>query len=120
MAYEAYHSEEHFRQQRRILDNGDPRALICFCIDVSGSMNSYWIQEGGLRKTLGLGTRDGEKTSFFNLSDIKPGYKYYKKIDKLNETLLMLLLELKNDRDLRSKVAISIVTYSEYARVKYI
>ncbi len=55
-----------------------------------------------------------------NLSDIKPGYKYYKKIDKLNETLLMLLLELKNDRDLRSKVAISIVTYSEYARVKYI
>ena len=54
------------------------------------------------------------------MSDIKPGYKYYKKIDKLNETLLMLLLELKNDRDLRSKVAISIVTYSEYARVKYI
>lgn len=119
MANEAYYSEEHFRQQRRILDNGDPRALICFCVDVSGSMSSYWIQEGGLRKTLGSGARDGESTSFFNLSDIRPGYKYYKKIDKLNETLSMLLRELKNDKELRNKVAVSIVTYSEYARVKY-
>lgn len=119
MANEAYFSKEHFRQQRRILDIGDPRALICFCVDISSSMKTYWIQEGGLSRTVGDGRDDGQNTSYFHLEDIRPGYKYYQRIQKLNETLSALLTDLKNDRELRNKVAVSIVTYSEYAQVKY-
>jgi uncharacterized protein YegL len=119
MASVAYYSSEYFQQQRRLLLNGDPRALICFCVDVSRSMDEYWIQPGGLSKHTGSGYDDGHNVSFFNLSDIRPGYAYYKKIDRLNEVLRSLLTEFKHDPELRSKVAVSIVTYSQYARVKY-
>ena len=49
MANEAYYTSEHYNQQRRLLINGDPRALICFCVDVSQSMDEWWIEKGGLR-----------------------------------------------------------------------
>lgn len=119
MANEAYYSREYFRQQRRLLVNGDPRALICFCVDVSQSMEEWWIEEGGLRRNTGSGFSDGHDVNYFNLSDIRPGYAAYKKIDQLNTTLTALLKELKDDRELCQQVAISIVTYSRFAKVKY-
>ena len=118
MANEAYYTSEHFSQQRRLLINGDPRALICFCVDVSQSMDEWWIQEGGLRRNTGSGFSDGHSVNYFNLKDILPGYAHYKKMDKLNETLCSLLSELKNDRELCRQVAISIITYSRFANVK--
>lgn len=57
--------------------------------------------------------------TLFNLEDIRPGYAHYKKIDKLNETLCSLLNELKFDRELCRQVAVSIVTYSRFASVRY-
>ena len=45
MANEAYYSSEHYSQQRRLLINGDPRALVCFCVDVSQSVDSRgWLK----------------------------------------------------------------------------
>ena len=119
MANEAYYSKEHFSQQRRLLIHGDPRALICFCVDVSQSMDEWWIEEGGLKRNTGSGFADGHNVNFFNLNDIRRGYAHYRKMDKLNETLCNLLNELKHDRDLRSQVAVSIVTYSRFANVRY-
>ena len=87
MANEAYYTSEHYSQQRRLLINGDPRALICFCVDVSQSMDEWGIQEGGLRRNTGAGFSDGHNVNYINLDDIRPGYAHYKKIDKLNETL---------------------------------
>lgn len=119
MANEAYYSSEHYSQQRRLLINGDPRALVCFCVDVSQSMDEWWIQEGGLRRNTGSGFSDGHNVNYFNLEDILPGYAHYKKIDKLNETLCSLLNELKFDRELCRQVAVSIVAYSRFASVRY-
>ena len=119
MANEAYYSREYFKQQRRLLVNGDPRALICFCVDVSQSMEEWWIEEGGLRRNTGRGFSDGHDVNYFNLSDIRPGYAAYKKIDRLNATLTALLTELKDDHELCQQVAVSIVTYSRFANVKY-
>lgn len=119
MANEAYYTSEHYNQQRRLLINGDPRALICFCVDVSQSMDEWWIEEGGLRRNTGSGFSDGHNVNYFNLDDIRPGYAHYKKIDKLNETLCSLLRELKFDRELCRQVAVSIITYSRFASVRY-
>lgn len=119
MANEAYYTSEHYSQQRRILINGDPRALICFCVDVSQSMDEWWIEKGGLRRNISSGFADGHKVDYFDLKDIRPGYAHYKKIDKLNDTLRSLLKELKADRELCRQVAVSIVTYSRFASVKY-
>lgn len=119
MANEAYYTSEHYSQQRRLLINGDPRALICFCVDVSQSMDEWWIQEGGLRRNTGAGFSDGHNVNYFNLDDIRPGYAHYKKIDKLNETLCSLLNDLKFDQELCRQVAVSIITYSRFASVKY-
>ena len=115
----SYHSSEYYKQQRSMLINGDPRALVCFCVDVSQSMEEWWIQEGGLRRHTGSGYSDGHGVNYFNVSDIRPGYEYYKKIDKLNEVLIRLLEEFKRDPEIRTKVAISIVVYSRYGRVLY-
>lgn len=57
--------------------------------------------------------------NFFNFEDIRPGYDYYNKMDKLNETLCSLLNDLKSDHELCKQVAVSIVTYSRFANVKY-
>ncbi len=119
MANEAYYSSEYFSQQRRLLINGDPRALICFCVDVSQSMDEWWIQEGGLKRNTGRGFSDGHNVNYFSLNDIRPGYAHYKKIDKMNETLCGLLTDLKRDTELCRQVAVSIVTYSRFANVKY-
>ena len=119
MANDAYYSSEHFRQQRRLLIDGDPRALICFCVDVSQSMDEWWIEEGGLTRNTGSGFSDGHSVNYFNLKDIRPGYAHYKKMDQLNNTLSSLLQQLKDDRELSRKVAVSIITYSKFARVKY-
>lgn len=119
MANEAYYTSEHYSQQRRILINGDPRALICFCVDVSQSMDEWWIEKGGLRRNISSGFADGHNVDYFDLKDIRPGYAHYKKIDKLNDTLRSLLKELKADRELCKQVAVSIVTYSRFASVKY-
>lgn len=88
-------------------------------MDVSQSMDEWWIQEGGLRRNTGAGFSDGHNVNYFNLDDIRPGYAHYKKIDKLNETLCSLLNDLKFDRELCSQVAVSIITYSRFASVKY-
>ena len=119
MANEAYHSSEYYKQQRKMLLNGDPRAPICFCIDVSKSMDEWWIQPGGLARTTGTGYDDGHNVNYFNLKDIRPGYAHYKKIDRLNEVLGNLLREFKQDPDLRNKVAVSIITYSRFGKVVY-
>ena len=89
MANEAYHSSEYYRQQRNMLLNGDPRALICFCVDVSQSMDEWWIQPGGLTRYTGSGFYDGHNVNHFDL------------------------------RDINDKVAISIIVYSRYGKVLY-
>lgn len=119
MASEAYHSGEYYKQQRRMLLDGDPRAPICFCIDVSKSMSEWWIEEGGLARTTGKGFDDGHSVQYFNPKDIRRGYEHYVKIDRLNEVLSNLLRELKKDPSLNGKVAISIVTYSRFGKVDY-
>lgn len=119
MANDAYYTSEHFSQQRRLLINGDPRALVCFCVDVSQSMDEWWIEEGGLKRNTGSGFADGHNVNYFNLNDILPGYDHYKKMDKLNETLCNLLYDLKRDQNLCQQVAVSIVTYSRFACVRY-
>lgn len=117
---DAYHSTEYFRQQRSMIVNGDPRALICFCIDVSKSMNEWWIEDGGLIRTSGSSYSDGHNVFHFNAeTDIKPGYAAYKKIDKLNAVLGSLLSDMKYDNDLRDKVAVSVVVYSRYGKVLF-
>lgn len=118
MAREAYYSGEHFAQQRRMLANGDPRAPICFCVDVSESMGTWWVQEGGLSRYGGSGESDGQRVRYFDVSDILPGYEHYRKIDKLNETLQGLLREFKADAALSEQVAVSVITYSKYADVR--
>jgi uncharacterized protein YegL len=119
MASEAYHSSEYYKQQRKMLLNGDPRAPICFCIDVSKSMSEWWIQPGGLARTTGSGFDDGHNVNYFDPKDIRRGYDHYIKIDRLNEVLTNLLKEFKQDPNLSSKVAVSIVTYSRYGKVDY-
>ena len=116
---EAYHSNEYYKQQRAMLVNGEPRALICFCIDVSQSMDEWWIEEGGLKKNSGTGFSDGHSVRYFDLNDIRSGYAHYKKIDKLNEVLGSLLTEFKRDSEICNKVAISIVVYSRFGKVVY-
>ena len=119
MANEAYHSSEYFKQHRSMLINGDPRALICFCIDVSQSMDEWWIEEGGLIRNTGTGFADGHNVRYFSFNDIRSGYAYYKKMDKLNEVLGSLLTDFKRDGEIRNKVAISIVVYSRFGKVLY-
>jgi uncharacterized protein YegL len=119
MAYESYRTGEYFQQQRHMLVNGDPRALICFCIDVSESMNEWWVERGGVRRTSGSSYSDGHTVQDFDPQDILPGYDHYVKIDKLNEVLGSLLRELKYDRDINKTVAVSIVVYSRFSRVIY-
>lgn len=119
MAYESYRTGEYFQQQRHMLVNGDPRALICFCIDVSESMNEWWVERGGVRRTSGSSYSDGHTVQDFDPQDILPGYDHYVKIDKLNEVLGSLLRELKYDRDINKTVAVSIVVYSRFGRVIY-
>ena len=119
MVYESYRTGEYFQQQRHMLVNGDPRALICFCIDVSKSMEEWWVEQGGVRRTCGFSYSDGHKVQDFDPRDILPGYDHYVKIDKLNEVLGSLLRELKYDRDINKTVAVSIVVYSRFGRVIY-
>lgn len=119
MAYESYRTGEYFQQQRHMLVNGDPRALICFCIDVSKSMEEWWVESGGVRRTSESHYADGHTVQRFNPEDILPGYDHYVKIDKLNEVLGSLLRELKYDRDINKTVAVSIVVYSRFSRVIY-
>lgn len=118
MANETYHTTDYYRQQRLMLLNGDPRALVCFCIDVSQSMSEWWIEEGGLTKHTGSGFADGHNINYFNPKDIKDGYAHYQKIDKLNEVLKCLLEDFQSDKSIRNKVAISIVVYSYFGDVK--
>ena len=120
MANEAYHTSEYFHQHRKMLLEGDPRALICFCIDISTSMAEWWIEEGGLIRTSGNGANDGHNVFYFDPDrDVRRGYEKYRKMDKLNEVLKSLLLDFKRDPDINNKVAVSIVTYSRFGRVQY-
>lgn len=120
MANEAYHTSEYFHQQRKMLLEGDPRALVCFCIDISTSMDEWWIEEGGLIRTNGTGAGDGHNVFYFNPDrDVRRGYEKYRKMDKLNEVLKSLLLDFKYDQEINNKVAVSIVTYSRFGRVQY-
>ena len=119
MAVEAYYTSEHFKQRKRLQADGDPRALVCFCIDVSRSMDEWWIEPGGLTRNTGSANVDGHNVNYFNFQDIRPGAEYYKKMDKLNETLGALLNDIRRDQDLCRQVAVSIVTYSNFAKVKY-
>ena len=119
MANEAYHTREYYRQQRAMLVNGDPRALILFCVDVSKSMDEWWIEDGGLMRNTGTRFSDGHNVETFRFSDIRPGYAYYQKIQKLNDVLSTLLNDFKRDPDIRDKVAVSIVAYSQYGKVVY-
>ena len=103
-----------------MLLEGDPRALVCFCIDISTSMDEWWIEEGGLIRTNGTGAGDGHNVFYFNPDrDVRPGYGKYRKMDKLNEVLKSLLLDFKRDPEINNKVAVSIVTYSRFGRVQY-
>lgn len=54
----------------RLLINGDPCALICFCVDVSQSMDEWWIEEGGLRCNTGSGFSDGHNVEYFDLAEV--------------------------------------------------
>lgn len=120
MANEAYHTSEYFHQHRKMLLEGDPRALICFCIDISTSMDEWWIEEGGLIRTRGSGAGDGHGVNYFDPKrDVRFGYDKYRKMDKLNEVLNSLLLDFKRDPEINNKVAVSIVTYSRFGRVQY-
>ena len=119
MAFDSYRTGEYFQQQRHMLLNGDPRALICFCVDVSKSMQEWWIQAGGIRRTKGSTYSDGHMVQEFDEQDLLPGYDHYVKIDKLNDILGSLLRDLKNDPELNKKVAVSIVVYSRAGRVIY-
>lgn len=119
MANEAYHTSEYFRQHRKMLLEGDPRALICFCIDISTSMDEWWIEKGGLIRSSGTGAGDGHDVYYFDPEkDVRKGYAKYRKMDKLNEVLRSLLLDFKRDPEISGKVAVSIVTYSRFGRVQ--
>lgn len=117
MANDSYHTREYYKQHRAMIVNGSPRALILICVDVSISMNEWWIEDSAAEKTTGRKFSDGHYVHTFSRETLYDGSARYQKIKKLNDVLKTLLNDFKHDVNLRDKVAVSIVSYSKYAKV---
>ena len=117
MANDAYHTREYYKQHRAMIVNGSPRALVLICVDVSSSMNEWWIEDSAAGKKTGEKFIDGHTVNTFNRDTLYDGSARYQKIKKLNDVLKTLLNDFKHDANLRDKVAVSIVSYSKYAKV---
>ena len=84
-----YRSKGQYRQLKQFQISGDVRSLVCFCVDISGSMS----------ETLSLWSR---KT----------------RIDLLSNGLRKMVEDFGRDPLMRDAVSIAIITYNNYAQVK--
>ena len=107
---DAYTREE-FSHFQNILLNGTARIPICFCIDVSKSMNWLTNPSSDLIIT-GSGYEDGSSVNHVRL---RPGVVRKSKLDDLKKVLKKLINGLHNEAALRDSAVVSIVTFSRYA-----
>lgn len=107
---DAYTREE-FSHFQNILLNGTARIPICFCIDVSKSMDWLTNPSSDLIVT-GSGYEDGGSVNHVKL---RPGVIRKSKLDDLKKVLTQLIDGLRDDTALRDSAVVSIVTFSKYA-----
>lgn len=108
----AYTCEE-FSHYQNILSNGSARIPICFCIDVSSSMNLLTNPSNELI-VLSSGTGD-DGVGSVNYVDVKPGFKKKTKLDDLKTVLIKLIDGLSLNPILRESTVVSIITFSQFA-----
>lgn len=107
---DAYTREE-FSHFQNVLLNGAARIPICFCIDVSKSMDWLTNPSSDLIVT-GSGYEDGGSVNHVKL---RPGAIRKSKLDDLKKVLRKLINGLRNETALRDSAVVSIVTFSRYA-----
>ena len=107
---DAYTREE-FSHFQNILLNGTARIPICFCIDVSKSMDWLTNPSSDLIVT-GSGYEDGGSVNHVKL---RPGATRKSKLDDLKKVLRKLINGLRDEASLRDAAVVSIVTFSRYA-----
>ena len=107
---DAYTREE-FSHFQNILLNGTARIPICFCIDVSKSMD--WLTNPSSDLIV---TRSGyEDGGSVNHVKLRPGATRKSKLDDLKKVLRKLIYGLRDEAALRDSAVVSIVTFSRYA-----
>ena len=112
-------TEQHFSQRDRVTQNGGSRMLLCFCIDISQSMNL--ILDGYIegRDYQYVNSRSKNQDGVSNVRNVQPlpGRTLMTRLTKLTDILCKMIRELKHQRDIADSVAICITAFSQYADV---
>lgn len=112
-------TEQHFEQQHRIMESGSARMLLCFCIDISQSMNLILdgYEEGRDYRYVSSYARNEDGVANVRTVSVLPGRSLLTRLDKLTDILCKMIGELKRQGDIAGSVAICITTFSQHADV---
>lgn len=110
---EGAYTREEFSHFQNILSNGTARIPICFCIDVSSSMNLLTNPSNELIVLRSDKGDDG--VGSVNIVEVKPGYTRKTKLDDLKRVLAKLIDGLNRNPVLSESTVVSIITFSKFA-----
>ncbi len=114
-----YFTHEDYGQLDSILNKGGTRTLVCFCIDVSGSMRfildgqDYKIDHS--RDGITQNSIEGAAHSVYP----KSGYTLYNRLDSLNEILAKMLSKMYASPSLRDGVVVSMIVFAQDADIQH-
>lgn len=110
MGRDAYSIDE-YTQLDAIIRKGEDRIPICFCIDVSRSMEFLTNPMEELIVT-GHGHEDGSDTT---IVQVKPGYTLHTRIDELKRVLGKMIQKMKASPILSEAAIIDVVVFGRFA-----
>lgn len=110
MGRDAYSIDE-YTQLNAIIRKGGDRIPICFCIDVSRSMQFLTNPMNEFIVT-GQGHEDGSNT---NIVEIRPGYVAHTRIEELKRVLGKMIQEMKMSPILSQAAIIDVIVFGQFA-----
>jgi uncharacterized protein YegL len=116
---DAAYTEQYYSQLQRVTESGNARMLLCFCIDISQSMNLILdgYREGRDYRYVSNYGRSEDGVSNVRSVEALPGRVLLNRLAKLTDILCKMINDLKRQRDIADSVAICITTFSQYADV---
>lgn len=111
MGRDAYSIDE-YTQLEAIIRNGGDRIPICFCIDVSPSMDFLTNPSDELEYIGRTGRTDQTSVNYVN---VKEGYTAQTRIMELKRVLKKMIREMKNSPILREAAIIDVVVFGKFA-----
>ena len=97
---------------RALIESSEDRIPICFCIDVSESMEILTNRPEDYTLTNETYTRDGVSQRTVNM---KPGKVAHRRIDELKRVLSDMIYRMQSSAIIRDSAIIYIITFSKFA-----